>query len=675
MVHGRRHRDDESVRISKAMSYLLRHGAKKEGIAMRDDGYVRLPELLQHLKGASEAHVLQIVATNDKKRFSTTAENGSVWIRANQGHSLQVEDAKLLVPVVDARQVDICVHGTYHRCLGAILAGGLSRMSRNHVHFAPALPAAGSTATTGEPNVISGMRTNCEVAIFVDVARAMAMGLQFFTSANGVILTPGNADGKVPPACFARVLDRRTGTDIPLPPQHAVAASAGVPTSVSISVRDGRKYTIGAMASCRNPAHGAVKGVVLDITPLPGKASAPFAATLLINTSSFDTSSNAAAVAAGTAEDAVNSASEAHKGLRVDPSDGCRSPFASFVEVYGQQEAHRLWEQAGKPVTSAAALSAVEPPSTGQCGSESELAVQPLIPASLAALWSRMHGPSRANHAEVLGFYSHTTDKRWAIFSNFFIGAPFSFDLPTAFLPSDSGSGAASDFPTPVVVQFSEAAIMLCKAALMGDAASYARIAAASTPAEAKMLGRGVRPFDQARWEANVCAIAEEVIWQKFTKSGQLTSLSISLPASDSCHISLSDSELHHDPPRYTVDEDRRAAWEAAGLPTLAQALLSTGNCIIAEATRNDRHWGIGLDTHEPDVQVPSKWQGTNILGWALMRVRERLQAHLCALDRDCTTRKSTIWTASPDAQNLAAANTARKRRTSGKGRRSGRLQ
>ena len=45
---GRR-REDESpdVKISKALSYILRHGAAKEGLKMRPDGYVRVDDIVR----------------------------------------------------------------------------------------------------------------------------------------------------------------------------------------------------------------------------------------------------------------------------------------------------------------------------------------------------------------------------------------------------------------------------------------------------------------------------------------------------------------------------------------------------------------------------------------------------------------------------------------------------
>merc|ERR1711865_833165 len=58
----------------------------------------------------------------------------------------------------------------------------------------------------------------------------------------------------------------------------------------------------------------------------------------------------------------------------------------------------------------------------------------------------------------------------------------------------------------------------------------------------------------------------------------------------------------------------------------IRDVLLGTGNSLIAEATRSDRNWGIGIDVGDPRVQTPTKWQGDNILGWALMEARAALR-------------------------------------------------
>lgn len=58
----------------------------------------------------------------------------------------------------------------------------------------------------------------------------------------------------------------------------------------------------------------------------------------------------------------------------------------------------------------------------------------------------------------------------------------------------------------------------------------------------------------------------------------------------------------------------------------LKQQLLETGDSIIAECAVRDTIWGIGLsmkDTKRFDI---NEWQGTNLLGFALMAVRKELK-------------------------------------------------
>jgi 2'-phosphotransferase len=95
-------------------------------------------------------------------------------------------------------------------------------MGRNHVHFASGLPAGFKTledATEGQVDsssepVISGMRKTSEVLIFIDLRKALADGLRFGRSANGVILSEGNGDGLISAQYFLRVEERRRGWGI-----------------------------------------------------------------------------------------------------------------------------------------------------------------------------------------------------------------------------------------------------------------------------------------------------------------------------------------------------------------------------------------------------------------------------------------------------------------------------
>ena len=61
----------------------------------------------------------------------------------------------------------------------------------------------------------------------------------------------------------------------------------------------------------------------------------------------------------------------------------------------------------------------------------------------------------------------------------------------------------------------------------------------------------------------------------------------------------------------------------------LKSRLLDTKNSILAECAVKDRIWGIGLSMTDPKRLMPTEWQGQNLLGYALMLVRDRLKSHI----------------------------------------------
>ncbi|SVE20109.1 uncharacterized protein METZ01_LOCUS472963, partial [marine metagenome] len=98
------------------------------------------------------------------------------------------------------------------------------------------------------------------------------------------------------------------------------------------------------------------------------------------------------------------------------------------------------------------------------------------------------------------------------------------------------------------------------------------------TPREAKALGRQVRNFNEELWLQHRSQIVESVSLAKFGS-----------------------------------DDD------------LAAYLLSTGAHVLVEASPHDRVWGIGLEDVHPDARDPRRWPGENLLGFALMTVRDQL--------------------------------------------------
>ena len=60
--------------------------------------------------------------------------------------------------------------------------------------------------------------------------------------------------------------------------------------------------------------------------------------------------------------------------------------------------------------------------------------------------------------------------------------------------------------------------------------------------------------------------------------------------------------------------------------PKLGKFLLSTDDTVIVEAALNDNVWGVGMHYTDPNIYDPRKWEGENLLGFALMKVRETLR-------------------------------------------------
>lgn len=127
-------------------------------------------------------------------------EPADYLIRANQGHSIPLSSESLQLTPLLPQDLPIAVHGTFYPSYEAILASGyLSRMTRNHIHFA-----------TAESGVVSGIRHNAEVLMFVDIRRAVEEGgLKFWMSANGVVLTEGDAEGKLGLEYVTKIVDRK----------------------------------------------------------------------------------------------------------------------------------------------------------------------------------------------------------------------------------------------------------------------------------------------------------------------------------------------------------------------------------------------------------------------------------------------------------------------------------
>lgn len=203
------------IMISKKLSWILRHKAKDIGLHMRNDGYVEINALLntKHLQSMNVKFedIEECVKNDSKQRYSmkqmsekNNISNKQWFIRANQGHSLSFVNPNLLLTEISIAnnnyqsfvQNSVC-HGTYFHAWKCIQIQGLSKMKRNMIHFAPGDSMKGK-------NVISGMRSNCEILIYINLRKCLEDGILFYISDNNVILSNG-IDGILPTKYFEKV--------------------------------------------------------------------------------------------------------------------------------------------------------------------------------------------------------------------------------------------------------------------------------------------------------------------------------------------------------------------------------------------------------------------------------------------------------------------------------------
>ena len=149
--------------------------------------------------------------------------------------------------------------------------------------------------------------------------------------------------------------------------------------------------------------------------------------------------------------------------------------------------------------------------------------------------------------------------------------------------PDEDNGYLSNWYPSPFTVDgvaFSsmEQFMMYRKAICFGDEAVAAQILSTSDVAEIKLLGRQVSNYDESMWNGIRQIVVYEGLLAKFSQNEELKG-----------------------------------------------KLKATENAVLAECAVKDRIWGIGLSMKDPNRLNKSKWNGKNLLGYALMMVREHL--------------------------------------------------
>lgn len=157
---------------SKFLSLILRHKPQLIGIELDEHGWADVEELIRRVKGLDLATLEQIVATDDKQRYSFSADKK--LIRANQGHSIPVD-----VELFELEPPEVLYHGTAEKFGTSINAQGLLKMSRLYVHLSRDVETAEKVGRRhGKPKIF-----------LVESLRMFNDGYKFFRSVNGVWLT------------------------------------------------------------------------------------------------------------------------------------------------------------------------------------------------------------------------------------------------------------------------------------------------------------------------------------------------------------------------------------------------------------------------------------------------------------------------------------------------------
>jgi ribA/ribD-fused uncharacterized protein len=138
--------------------------------------------------------------------------------------------------------------------------------------------------------------------------------------------------------------------------------------------------------------------------------------------------------------------------------------------------------------------------------------------------------------------------------------------------------------------------MMARKALIFGDRKSYKKIMDADTPDQIRFLGGSISGFDETIWSERKYEIVREGNFHKFNQNRKLRAY-----------------------------------------------LMSTGNAVLAQANPFDKVWGIGLSAEAKNISDPYTWEGLNLLGFALMEIREYLRnfAQLTSNSPDSSSERS----------------------------------
>lgn len=134
------------------------------------------------------------------------------------------------------------------------------------------------------------------------------------------------------------------------------------------------------------------------------------------------------------------------------------------------------------------------------------------------------------------------------------------------------------DLITGIRFENTEQAFMWQKARFFLDMDIMDEIVGTPNPKEVKLLGRKIRDYDDKAWNCVRYGMMVYVNYLKFSQNNEL-----------------------------------------------ATQLKAIGNRILVEASPYDKIWGIGLGLEDQEIFTPELWNGQNLLGKALTKVKGML--------------------------------------------------
>lgn len=170
------------VKLSREISYALRHAPFEYNLELDENGFVPIEQLLHSLNLSNEydreitkKDLEYIINNSDKKRHEIVGDK----IRALYGHSIpaKIEKTPSIPP-------DTLYHGTTKRFLNFIIKDGLLPMKRQYVH----LSIDKETAM-----LVGSRRDKNPIILEIDAKRAFNDGIKFYTENDKVWLC-----GKLP---------------------------------------------------------------------------------------------------------------------------------------------------------------------------------------------------------------------------------------------------------------------------------------------------------------------------------------------------------------------------------------------------------------------------------------------------------------------------------------------